>query len=43
MGTYGARSLLALENLLAAIETVLARPETLRRAFIVADPQALRA
>src|SRR5580698_8529112 len=35
------RSLLALENLLAAIETVLATQETLRRPFIVADPQAL--
>jgi nucleoside-diphosphate-sugar epimerase len=29
------------ENLLAAIETVLATPETLRRPFIVADPQAV--
>jgi nucleoside-diphosphate-sugar epimerase len=35
------RSLLALENLTAAIETVLAAPMSLRRAFIVADPQAL--
>jgi nucleoside-diphosphate-sugar epimerase len=35
------RSLLALENLLAAIEAVLAAPGTLRRAFIAADPQAL--
>jgi len=35
------RSLLALENLSAAIETVLAAPGTLRRALIVADPQAL--
>ena len=35
------RSLLALENLLAAIEVVLAAPGTLRRAFIAADPQAL--
>ena len=35
------RSLLALENLLAATETVLAAPGTLRRALIVADPQAL--
>src|SRR5208282_125831 len=41
-GSLGARrSLLALENLLAAIETVLAAPGTLRRAFIAADPQAL--
>jgi nucleoside-diphosphate-sugar epimerase len=29
------------ENLAAAIETVLAAPGTLRRAFIAADPQAL--
>ena len=35
------RSLLAVENLLAAIEVVLATPGTLRRPFIVADPQAL--
>jgi nucleoside-diphosphate-sugar epimerase len=35
------RSLLAVENLLAAIEVVLTAPGTLRRAFIVADPQAL--
>jgi nucleoside-diphosphate-sugar epimerase len=35
------RSLLALENLLAAIDTVLAAPGPLRRAFIAADPQAL--
>lgn len=35
------RSLLALENLLAAIEAVLAAPGTLQRAFIAADPQAL--
>jgi nucleoside-diphosphate-sugar epimerase len=35
------RSLLAVENLLAAIEAVLAAPGTLRRPFIVADPQAL--
>jgi nucleoside-diphosphate-sugar epimerase len=35
------RSLLAVENLLAAIETVLTAPATLRRPFIVADPQAL--
>jgi nucleoside-diphosphate-sugar epimerase len=35
------RSLLALENLCAAIETVLAAPGTLRRAFVAADPQAL--
>jgi nucleoside-diphosphate-sugar epimerase len=35
------RSLLALENLLTAIEVVLTAPEPLRRVFIVADPQAL--
>jgi UDP-glucose 4-epimerase len=35
------RSLLAVENLAAAIETVLATPQTLRRAFVAADPQAL--
>jgi nucleoside-diphosphate-sugar epimerase len=35
------RSLLALENLSAAIEVVLAAPGTLRRAFIAADPQPL--
>jgi nucleoside-diphosphate-sugar epimerase len=29
------------ENLLAAIETVLKTPETLRRPLIVADPQAM--
>jgi nucleoside-diphosphate-sugar epimerase len=35
------RSLLALDNLTAAIEAVLAAPGTLRRAYIAADPQAL--
>jgi nucleoside-diphosphate-sugar epimerase len=35
------RSLLAVENLLAAIETVLAAPGTLRRPFIVADHETL--
>jgi len=35
------RSLLALENLSAAIETVLKAPETLRRPFIAADAGAL--
>jgi UDP-glucose 4-epimerase len=35
------RSLLALENLGAAIETVLTAPGTLRRTFIAADPQPL--
>jgi nucleoside-diphosphate-sugar epimerase len=37
----GHRSLLALENLSAAIETVLSVPSALRRAFIVADPRPL--
>ena len=42
IGGLGARrSLLAVENLAAAIETMLAAPGTLRRAFIAADPQAL--
>ena len=40
-GLRARRSLLAVENLLAAIETVLATPEPLRRPFIVADPQAV--
>ena len=40
-GLTARRSLLALENLVVAIETVLAAPGTLRRPFIVADPQAL--
>jgi nucleoside-diphosphate-sugar epimerase len=35
------RSLLALENLSAAIETMLKAPGTLRRAFIAADVEAL--
>jgi nucleoside-diphosphate-sugar epimerase len=41
-GSFRARrSLLALENLLAAIETVLAAPGPLRRVFIAADREAL--
>ena len=36
------RSLLALENLLAAIEAVLTAPGTLRRAFIAADRRRSR-
>lgn len=40
-GLRGRRSLLALDNLTAAIETVLTAPGTLRRPFIAADPQAL--
>jgi UDP-glucose 4-epimerase len=39
-GLGARRSLLALENLAAAIDTVLAAPMPLRRPFIVADPQA---
>jgi nucleoside-diphosphate-sugar epimerase len=35
------RSVLALENLSTAIETVLAAPQRLARAFIVADPEPL--
>ncbi|MFL6796847.1 MAG: NAD-dependent epimerase/dehydratase family protein [Xanthobacteraceae bacterium] len=35
------RSLLALENLAAAIETVLAAPQPLRRALIAADPDPM--
>ena len=35
------RSLLALDNLSAAIESVLVAPGTLRRVFVAADPQAL--
>jgi nucleoside-diphosphate-sugar epimerase len=42
LGNLGARrSLLAVENLAAAIDIVLAAPGKLRRAFITADPQAL--
>src|SRR5262249_31926001 len=37
----GRRSLLALENLAAAIEAVLITPETLRRPLIAADQEAL--
>jgi UDP-glucose 4-epimerase len=40
-GLRARRSLLAVENLLAAIETLLETPKPLRRPFIVADPQAL--
>jgi UDP-glucose 4-epimerase len=35
------RSLLALDNLTAAVETMLTAPQSLRRAFIAADPQPL--
>jgi len=42
LGSFGARrSLLALENLSAAIETVLKAPGILRRPFIAADAEAL--
>jgi UDP-glucose 4-epimerase len=42
LASFRARhSLLALENLSAAIEAVLAAPGTLRRVVIAADPQAL--
>jgi UDP-glucose 4-epimerase len=42
LGSFaGRRSLLALENLAVAIETVLKAPRTLRRPFIAADAQAL--
>src|ERR1700761_1921037 len=40
-GLRARRSLLAVENLLAAVETVLTTPEPLRRPLIVADPQAV--
>jgi nucleoside-diphosphate-sugar epimerase len=40
-GLRARRSLLGVENLLAAVETVLTTPETLRRPLIVADPQAV--
>jgi nucleoside-diphosphate-sugar epimerase len=40
-GLRARRSLLAVENLLAAVETVLTTPQTLRRPLIVADPQAM--
>src|SRR5262249_59777995 len=38
---HGRRSLLALDNLVAAIDTVLAAPGPLRRPLLVADPAAL--
>src|SRR5262249_33523360 len=37
----GRRSLLALDNLVAAVDTVLAAPGPLRRPLLVADPAAL--
>lgn len=38
---HAKRSLLSLDNLVAAIDTVLKAPERLRRPLIVADPKAL--
>jgi nucleoside-diphosphate-sugar epimerase len=40
-GLRARRSLLAVENLLAAVETVLTTPQALRRPLIVADPRAV--
>ena len=40
-GLRARRSLLAVENLLAAVETVLTTPHALRRPLIVADPRAV--
>jgi nucleoside-diphosphate-sugar epimerase len=40
-GLRARRSLLAVENLLAAVETVLTTPQALRRPLIVADPLAV--
>ena len=40
-GLPAKRSLLGLDNLAAAIDTVLARPSALRRPLIVADPEPL--
>jgi nucleoside-diphosphate-sugar epimerase len=40
-GLSGKRSLLALDNLVAAIDAVLSAPASLRRPMIVADPEAL--
>jgi nucleoside-diphosphate-sugar epimerase len=40
-GLRARRSLLAVDNLLAAIDTVLMAPGPLRRVFIAADPEAL--
>src|SRR5262245_30733196 len=40
-GLAARRSLLALDNLTAAVEAVLAAPQPLRRPLIVADPDAL--
>jgi len=40
-GLAARRSLLALDNLAAAVDTVLAAPAPLRRVLVAADPQAL--
>ena len=40
-GLAARRSLLALDNLVAAVDTVLAAPAPLRRPLIVADPEPL--
>lgn len=40
-GLKARRSLLSLDNLTAAVDAVLKAPDTLRRPFIVADPEAL--
>jgi nucleoside-diphosphate-sugar epimerase len=40
-GLSGKRSLLALDNLVAAVDAVLAAPDPLRRPLIVADPEPL--
>ena len=40
-GLSGKRSLLALDNLVAAVDAVLAGPDPLRRPLIVADPEPL--
>src|SRR5258705_187613 len=40
-GLHGRRSLLALDNLVAAIDTVLAAPGPLRRPLIAADARPL--
>jgi nucleoside-diphosphate-sugar epimerase len=40
-GLRARRSLLGVDNLLAAVETVLMTPQTLRRPLIVADPQPM--
>jgi nucleoside-diphosphate-sugar epimerase len=40
-GLAGRRSLLALDNLVAAVDTALSAPGSLRRPLIVADPEPL--